>query len=369
MPKTKLQQVTEFGQSIWMDYIQRSMIKSGGLKSYVDKGLRGITSNPSIFEKAISGTDEYDEQIRVLTLEGKSVEEIYEALVVDDIRQAADELRPVFDNSRGTDGFVSLEVNPHLAYDQQGTVNEAKHLARAVDRPNIMIKVPATAEGILAFQELTGDGVNVNVTLIFSTTQYDVVAEAYLIALQERSGKLKAVDGISSVASLFISRMDVKVDKMLDELGSPEAKALKGKIGIANAKIAYQRFKKFFSGRRWDYLHDKGANFQRMLFGSTSTKNPQYSDVMYVDNLIGQHTVNTIPPKTIDAFLDHGTVASTLEFNLDEAREQLEELNKLEIDLGDVTRQLLDEGIEKFMEPYDKLMRTIAEKKEEYVIA
>ena len=234
---------------------------------------------------------------------------------------------------------------------------------------NVMIKVPATAEGTLAFQDLTRDGVNINVTLIFSVTQYDIIAEAYLIALQERAGKLEPVDRIASVASLFVSRLDVKVDKILDELGTPEAKNTQGKIGIANAKMVYQRFKKFFSGRRWDYLHGKNANFQRVLYGSTSTKNPEYSDVMYVDNLIGQHTVNTIPPKTIDAFLDHGTAASTLEYNLEEARKQLEQLEKLGIDLDKVTRQLLDEGIEKFVRPYDKLMKTLTEKKAEYVIA
>ena len=373
MTVTKLHKVAEFGQSIWMDHIQRSMIKSGELESYIHNGLRGITSNPSIFEKAIAETNEYDDQIHALTLEGKSVEEIYETLVIDDIRMAADKLRPVFDKSGGKDGFISLEVNPHLAHDQQGTVNEAKHLFATVDLPNIMIKVPATAEGILAFKELIRDGVNINVTLMFSTTQYDVVAETYLIALQERTGSPKEVinNRISSVASLFVSRMDAKVDKMLDELGAPEAKTLKGRIGIANAKIVYQRFKKFFSGRRWDweYLHNKGADFQRVLFGSTSTKNPEYSDVMYVDSLIGQHTVNTIPPKTIDAFLDHGTVAATLENNLDEAHEQMEQLSKLGIDLDDVTRQLLNEGIEKFSEPYDNLMKTIAEKKAEYVAA
>ena len=352
-----------------MDYIQRSMIESGELESYIDRGISGITSNPSIFEKAIAETDEYDEQIRSLTLEGKSFEQIYETLVVDDIRLAADELRSVFNRTRSADGYVSLEVNPHLAHDRQGTINEAKHFLHAVDRPNILIKVPATSEGILAFKELTRGGVNINMTLMFSTAQYDIVAEAYLIALQERAGKLHRVDQVASVASFFVSRVDVKVDPMLDAINTPEANALKGKIGIANAKVAYQRFNKFFSGRRWDYLHDKHAHFQRVLFGSTSTKNPEYSDVMYVDNLIGKHTVNTIPPQTINAFMDHGTVASTLDSNVDEAREQLDQLSKLGIDLGDVTRELLDEGLEKFARPYDKLMETIKQKQSEYVIA
>lgn len=369
MAQTKLHQITKLGQSIWMDYIQRSMIESGEMKSYIDRGVRGLTSNPAIFAKAITETTEYDEQIRRLTLDGKSVEEIYETLIVEDIQSAADELRPIFNKSRGADGYVSLEVNPHLAHDRQGTINEVKHLFSAVNRPNVMIKVPGTSEGILAYQELIENGVNINVTLLFSITQYDIVAEAFLVALQERAGKLDRIDRIASVASFFVSRIDVKVDKMLDELGTPEADALKGRIGIANAKIAYQHFKKFFNGRRWDYLRDRGANFQRVLYGSTSTKNPEYSDVMYVDNLIGEHTVNTIPPKTIDAFLDHGTAASTLENDIDEAHEQLEQLSKLGIDLDDVTRQLLDEGVEKFSKPYDKLIQTISDKQAEFAIA
>ena len=369
MDQTNLHKATELGQSIWLDYIHRSMIRSGELEQWVKMGLRGITSNPDIFKKAIAESEEYDEQIHQLVRAGKSSQEIYEALAIEDIREAADILRPTFNATDGADGFISLEVNPHLAYDQQGTINEAKRLSGAVDRPNVMIKVPATAEGILAFKDLTRDGIKINVTLMFSIRQYDIVAEAYIIALQERSARVHAVDQIASVASLFVSRIDTKVDKLLDALGAPEAHALKGRIGLANAKICYQRFRKFFSGMRWDYMVEKGAHYQRLLFGSTGTKNPDYSDVMYLDNLIGPNTVNTVPPKTLDAFIDHGRVANTLERNIDEAYQQLEQLEELGIDLDDVTSQLLGEGVEKFSESYDGLMEAIKEKQAAFTIA
>jgi transaldolase len=367
MTKTKLHKLTELGQSIWLDFIRRSLIKSGDLAVYVQKGLRGMTSNPAIFEKAIAETDEYDDQIQSLTLEGKSAQETYEALAIDDIRSAADILYPVFDESEGADGYISLEVNPHLAHDKQATVNEALRLFEAVDRPNVMIKVPATAEGLLAVQELIEAGININVTLMFSMAQYDMVAEAYISALDKRAANVYDLHHIASVASFFVSRIDVKVDKMLDEIGTPEAKALKGKIGIANAKMAYQHFKNTFQGKRWDFLEDKGARLQRVLYGSTSTKNPEYSDVMYVDGLIGSNTVNTIPPKTLEAFMDHGTVAVTLDRDIDEARQQLEQLEKVGISLDDVTRELLDEGVEKFVKPYDKLIETIAQKQADLI--
>ena len=369
MAKTKLHKLTELGQSIWLDYIRRSLIKSGDLALYVEKGLRGMTSNPAIFEKAIAETDEYDDQIQSLALEGKTAQEIYEHLAIDDIRSAADILHPVFDESEGADGYISLEVNPHLAHDRKTTVNEALRLFESVDRPNVMIKVPATAEGLLAIQELIEAGININVTLMFSMAQYDMVAEAYISALEKRAAKVYDLHHIASVASFFVSRIDVKVDKMLDEIGTPEAKALKGKIGIANAKMAYQHFKETFRGKRWDFLAEKGARLQRVLYGSTSTKNPEYSDVMYVDGLIGKHTVNTIPPKTLEAFMDHGTVALTLERDLDEAREQLDQLEKLGVNLDDVTRDLLDEGVEKFVKPYDKLIEAIAEKQANIIMA
>jgi transaldolase len=329
----------------------------------VDKGLYGVTSNPAIFADAIAKSDVYDDQIQKLALDSKSPEEIYEELAIEDARMAAHVLRPVFDETKGNDGYFSLEVNPHLAHDRVGTINEAFRLFKAVDRPNIMIKVPATPEGILAFKELTEEGININVTLMFSLAQYDLVAEAFISALEKRAANVYNVKTIASVASLFISRVDTKVDKMLDALNTPKAKSLKGRIGIANAKIAYQHFKEAFLSERWEHLADKGGRLQRALYGSTGTKNPDYSDVMYVENLIGPNTVNTVPPETLEAFLEHGRVALTLESNLDQARAQLEQLAKLGIDLDAVTHELLIEGVEKFMISYDSLIKSIAEKK------
>ena len=339
------------------------------LKLYVQKGLRGVTSNPAIFDKAIAQSEDYDKQIQSLALQGKSAQEIYEALAIEDARRAADVLRQVYDQTGGADGYFSLEVNPHLAHDKAGTIAEAKRLFNAVDRPNVLIKVPGTAEGLLAIQELIFEGLNINATLLFSLTQYDMVAEAYLAGLDRRAARIFDLHQIASVASLFVSRVDVKVDRLLDALNSPEAKALKGKIGIANAKIVYQSFKKTFSGPRWQYLKQKGAHVQRVLFGSTSTKNPDYSDVLYVDNLIGPDTVNTIPPRTIEAVMDHGTVTRTLDQDLDLARDQLKQLSDLGIRLDDVTRQLIDEGVDKFVKPYDQLIETIAEKQANLITA
>jgi transaldolase len=363
MTRTKLHKLADLGQSVWLDYIHRTLINSGGLRDYIDKGLRGVTSNPTIFAEAITKSDVYDDQIQKLALDGKSPQEIYEEIAVEDSRMAADVLRPVFDETEGIDGFFSLEVNPHLAHDKMGTINEAFRLFRAVDRPNIMIKVPGTAEGVLAFKELIEEGININVTLMFSMAQYDLVAEAFISALEKRVANVYNVKTIASVASLFVSRVDTKVDEMLDALDTPRANSLKGKIGIANTKMLYQRFKEFFQSERWDHLADKGARLQRVLFGSTGTKNPAYSDVMYVENLIGPNTVNTVPPETLEAFLEHGTIALTLESNLDEARTQLKELAELGIDLDDVTHQLLIEGVEKFAKPYDALIKTLTEKK------
>lgn len=363
MTRTKLHTLAEVGQSVWLDYIRRSLLTSGGLQTYVDKGLRGVTSNPSLFEKSIADSIDYDEQIQKLALLGKTPQEIYEELVVEDARMAADILRPVYEETDGNDGFFSLEVNPHLAHDQPGTVNEAIRLFARVDRPNVMIKVPATAEGVLAFQELIEEGININVTLMFSLSQYDHIAEAYLTAMENRAANVYNLKQIASVASIFVSRLDTTVDKMLDAFVSEKVKALKGKIGIANAKMAYQRYKQYFQSERWQRLAEKGARVQRVLYGSTGTKNPKYSDVMYVENLIGADTVNTVPPKTLEQFLDHGTVALTLESGLEEAQAQLSSLAELGIDLDDVTQELLDEAVQNFVEPYDSLIKTITEKK------
>src|SRR5688500_3421759 len=365
--KTKLHTLAEVGQSVWLDHIDRPLITSGDWLNYVAGGRAGLTSNPQFFQRAFGEGGHYVRQFQDFAPEGKSEQKIYEALTVEDSRMAADVLRPVFDESDGTDGFFSLEVNPHLAHDRQGTVNEATRLFTLVDRPNVMIKVPATQEGVQAFQQLIEDGININVTLMFSLEQYDQIAEAYLSALEKRAANIYKIRQIASVASIFVSRLDTNLDKMLDAFKTPKADALKGTIAIANAKMAYQHFKEYFLSERWKHLEEKGARIQKVLYGSTGTKNPDYSDVMYVENLIGPNTINTIPPKTLEMFLDHGTVALTLESGLDESRAQLHQLAELGIDLDEVTRQLLDEGVENFVKPYDELIKTITEKKMELV--
>jgi len=359
---TKLHKLAELGQAIWLDYIRRSFIEQGDLNDLVEDGLRGVTSNPSIFEKAIAGSNDYDDSLRRLSGQGRSPQEIYEALAIEDIQMAADVLRPVYDETDGNDGYVSLEVSPDLAHDTEGTIEEARRFFAAVDRPNVMIKVPATAEGIPAIETLIGEGINVNVTLMFSLDQYDAVSEAYISGLETLDANGGELSQVASVASFFISRVDVKVDRMLDEIGTPAAQELKGSIGIANAKMAYQRFKAAFSGERWERLEDRGARLQRVLWASTSTKDPAYSDTLYPDNLIGPHTVNTLPPSTLNAFRDHGTVALTLETELLAERARLEKLADLGIDLDQVTDELLAEGVEKFARPFSDLMESIAEK-------
>ena len=365
MAGTKLHELSKLGQSVWLDFIQRSLIRSGDLLDYVEQGLSGITSNPAIFEKAISQSSEYDAQMEQLAVAGKSAQEIYEALTVEDARLAADVLRPVFDRTHGNDGFFSLEVEPHLAHDQHGSVIAAERLFKAVDRPNVMIKIPSTEEGYAAIQQLIEEGININITLMFSLSHYERVAEAYISGLEKRLANGYDVKHVASVASFFVSRVDTKVDELLDKYKTPEAESLKGKIGIANAKMAYQRFTEIFKSQRWSHLAERGARIQRVLYGSTGTKNPQYSDVMYVNNLIGPHTINTIPPDTLEAFMDHGTVALTLEDDLGEARSQLNQLAELGINLDDIASQLLAEGIEKFILPYDSLINVITEKSAE----
>lgn len=362
MAKSKLDQLADLGQAAWLDFIRRSFITSGELKALVEKGLRGVTSNPSIFEKAIAGSDDYDEQLFCLAKEGVAVEQIYERMAVSDIQQAADVLRPVYDRTNGLDGYVSLEVSPDLARQTQATIDEARRLFAAVNRPNVMIKVPATAEGIPAIRTLIGEGININVTLMFSLEQYDEVAEAYLEGLEKLATQGGDLSKVASVASFFVSRVDVMVDEMLEKLQTPEAAALKGKIGIANAKMAYQRFSETFKGERWERLAARGARVQRVLWASTSTKDPSLPDTIYVDNLIGPHTINTLPPETLIAFQDHGTLAVTVTAELDEARDQLDRLAELGINLDQVTRRLLEEGIVKFQKPFKSMMESIAAK-------
>jgi transaldolase/glucose-6-phosphate isomerase len=362
---TKLHELAELGQAVWLDYIRRSFIVSGDLQALVDDGLRGVTSNPSIFEKAIAGSTDYDQHLQRLVEKGRTVEEIYEALTLDDIRRAADVLRPVYDATDCSDGYVSLEVSPTLAQDTGGTVAEAQRLFKALDRPNVMIKVPATREGIPAIERLIGEGINVNVTLMFSLAHYDAVAKAYLAGLEKLMMAGGDLSRVASVASFFVSRVDRVVDPQLEAVGNAE---LQGKIAVANAKLAYARFRETFSGKRWERLAAEGARVQRPLWASTSTKNPLYSDVLYVDSLIGPHTVNTMPPQTLNAFRDHGTAAVTVDKELDEARAHIDQLAELGIDLDAITENLQDDGVTAFVKSFEGLMASITEKRERLLV-
>jgi transaldolase/glucose-6-phosphate isomerase len=361
---TKLHQLANLGQAIWFDYIRRLFITSGDLQALIDEGLRGVTSNPAIFEKAIAGSTDYDQDLHRLVDEGRSVGEIYEALALDDIQRAADLLRPVYDRTGGADGYVSLEVNPSLAHDTDGTIAEARRLFAALDRPNVMIKVPATPAGIPAIETLIGEGINVNVTLMFSLAHYEAVAEAYIAGLVKLAADGGNVSQVASVASFFVSRVDTAADLALEAIGPPETVALQGKIANANAKVTYARFREVFRGERWERLAAQGARVQRPLWASTSTKNPLYPDTLYVDSLIGPDTVNTVPPATLSAFRDHGTVALTLEAGLEEARAQLAQLAEVGVDLDAITQKLQDDGVAAFAKAFDSLMASIAEKRD-----
>jgi transaldolase len=359
---TRLHELTKHGQSIWYDNIRRALIDSGELQSMLDAGVVGVTSNPSIFEKAIVGSADYDGAIQALVADGKSVEEIYEALVLEDIQRTADLLRPVYEDTNGVDGFVSLEVSPALAHDTAGTIADAQRLHAALTRPNVMIKVPATPAGIPAIEALIGEGINVNVTLIFGLDTYESVAEAYLAGLEKLSAAGGDVSKVASVASFFISRIDSAVDTALADMNN---EALQGKIAIANAKMAFARSHAIFSGDRWRKLADQGARVQRLLWASTGTKNPTYSDTRYLDELIGQDTVNTVPPATLDAFLDHGAIAPTLGQGLDKARSQLKQLAGLGIDLDAITQTLQDDGVASFAKSFESLMAGVAAKRDQ----
>jgi len=348
------------GQSIWLDYIDRALLTGGGLEALVEEGLRGVTSNPSIFHKAISGGEDYDEGIRELIGADPAVapETLLEWLTVEDVQLAADILRPVFDESAGEDGYVSLEVSPHLAHDADATVAAARHLWRAVRRDNLMIKVPGTREGLTAIEELTAEGINVNVTLLFSVERYVEAANAWLRGLARNPEPR----GIASVASFFVSRIDTKVDAALEAAGTGQALELRGRIAIANAKRAYQRFKTLLDGEAYAAQRARGARPQRLLWGSTSAKNPSYPDLLYVESLIGLHTVNTVPPETLDALRDHGRVAATLETDVDRAERDLEGLAALGIDLEAITGELEREGVEAFAKAHDALLEVLASK-------
>jgi transaldolase/glucose-6-phosphate isomerase len=353
----------ELDQSIWLDYIRRNLIVGGELKKMVDEdGLKGVTSNPTIFEKALSGSSDYDSTLKDKLLQDphSSTRALYETLVVKDIQMAADILRPVFDRTNGRDGYVSLELSPNLAFDTKGSIKEARYFWKLLDRPNVMLKVPATKEGIPVIEQLISEGMNVNVTLMFSMNHYVDVSEAYIRGLEKASDPSK----IASVASFFVSRVDTAVDNKLKEIGSDAALSLKGKIAIANSKLVYQRFKEVFSGTRWEKLTKKGGRVQRVLWASTGTKDPEYSDVLYVEGLIGPATVNTLPPATLNAFRDHGIASNTLEANLVEASDALQRLEDVGVDLGEITDKLLVEGAEKFSKSYEQLLSALEDKAE-----
>jgi len=358
---SKFHELSDLGQSIWYDYIRRLFITSGELQSLIDEGLRGITSNPSIFEKAINGSSDYDEEIRSLVEMDRSVEEIYEALVLEDISRAADILLPVYESTRGVDGYVSLEVSPTLAHDTEDTITEARRLFEALGRSNVMIKVPSTPAGIQAIEELIASGINVNATLIFSLDHYRSVAEAYLRGLENRLEDGGDVSRIASVASFFISRVDAEVDRVLDSMGNKE---LQGKTAIANAKMAYGTFKQTFTGPRWERLAASGSRVQRPLWASTGVKNPLYPDTLYVDQLIGPDTVNTVPPAIFNAFRDHGSVAPRLTERLEEAQSRLAQLEELGIDLKSITQKLQKEGVQAFSDSFETLMASITRKRD-----
>lgn len=368
MSTNPLIELTRLGQSVWNDNIERKLITSGELKRLIDEdGLSGVTSNPAIFEKAIAGSDLYADQLRDSSEQGKSAQEIYEALAIQDIQMAADVLAGVYQRTGGTDGFVSLECSPLLASDTQGTIEETSRLWRLVDRKNVMIKIPGTPEGIPAIEQGIYEGININITLLFSLHSHDQTMEAYIRGLERRAAEGKPIDNISSVASFFVSRIDSAVDKELerrisqttDEQEKLKLQSLLGRIAIANAKMAYQRYKKVFHGERFAALKQKGAQVQRPLWASTSTKNPVYPDVYYVEALIGPETVDTLPPATIVAFRDHGRARVTLEDNLEEERALLARLAEVGISLDQVTGHVLADAVRLFVEPFEKLLKTI----------
>lgn len=370
MKETPLLKLERLGQSIWMDFIRRGMISSGELKQLIEEdGLRGVTSNPSIFEKAITGSRDYDDTIRALALGGKSVDQIYAALTVEDIQQVADLFRPVYDRLDGADGLVSLEVSPRLAHDTAGTVADARRLWVAVARPNVMIKVPGTIEGLPAIQQLIGEGINVNITLLFGLPRYRQVAEAYIAGLETLAAQGKPLKSVASVASFFLSRIDTLLDSTLEKIMvADKSKAdfveiFRGQVAIFSAKAAYQIYKEIFDSERFSKLKDQGARTQRVLWASTSTKNPAYNDLKYVEALIGPETIDTIPLETLAAYRDHGKPASRLNKDGVKAAGMLRRLSEAGIDLDRVTQQLEDEGVEKFVKAFDALMNTLEEKR------
>lgn len=375
MPKNPLFELQQHGQSVWYDSIGRSLIRSGGLRTLVDDyAVVGVTSNPTIFDKAISGSTDYDEDIRALAGMGQSAPQIFEKLATDDVRMACDVLRPVYEQTNGLDGRVSIEVSPYLAFRTEETVEEARRLWHTVDRPNLLIKIPATREGIPAIQQMIHEGVSINVTLLFAVSFYEAVMEAYMAGLERRVAEGKAVEQIHSVASFFVSRVDTMVDQEISaRIGATQNPAeqellrhLLGKAAVANTKAAYQAFKRVFKSPRWDALAVKGANLQRPLWASTSTKNPTYPDTLYIAELIGPHTVNTIPENALRAFADHGVVrGNTVEEGVEDAQWVLGQLAKAGINLQNIVEErLLEEGARLFAESFDRLLAGLQKKRD-----
>ncbi len=364
----RLARLHESGQSVWLDFISRGLISSGELRRMIAQdGLRGMTSNPTIFERAIVGSSDYDRQMQDLAVSGMTSAEIFDQSSATDVRLAADELRGVFDDEVGADGYVSIEVGPWMAADTEATVAEAHRLSALVDRPNVMVKIPATAAGIPAIARCLAEGMNINITLMFSMADYEAVSGAYLRALEERLKRGEPIDAIASVASFFVSRVDTLVDKTIDEklrTGLPpelreRLESLRGRLAVANAKLVYERFREVFSGERWRRLSENGARIQRVLWASTSTKNPAYSDTKYVDELIGPDTVSTMTQETMAAFNDHGTVRRTVDEDVAEAHRLFREAAEAGIDMGAVTRQLQVEGVAAFETSYESLLGSL----------
>ncbi len=371
MKNNPLIELERLGQSVWLDFINRNLISSNELHRLIeDDGLTGITSNPAIFEKAISGSEEYDDEIRIMTRQGKDSKTIYEAISLKDLQMAADEFLPVYERKDGTDGFVSMEVDPHLAHDTKGTIKEARRLWKALNRPNVLIKVPATLKGLPAITQLISEGINVNITLLFGLPRYRHVAEAYIAGMEKLAAKGKPMYRVASVASFFISRIDTLVDPMEEQfqaLGAEQAhfaSEIKGQVGIASAKVAYKIYKDIFLSERFEKLADKGAKTQRLLWASTGTKNPEYSDIKYVEALIGEDTINTIPLETLDAYRDHGNPEPRLGIDIEKAEWVMGNLAESNINIDKLTLQLENEGIDKFNKQFDLIMSTLDKARE-----
>jgi transaldolase len=358
---TKLHDLHEVGQSPWIDNLTRQSVRYGGLERLVDDGIRGVTSNPTIFQKAMTGSDDYDEQFREIA-GAESVDAAFWEMAMDDVRGALGVLRALYDTSGGGDGFVSLEVSPTLAADTAGTIEAARSIHSKVALPNLMVKIPATAEGIPAIRQMISEGRNINVTLIFSLPRYGEVIEAYISGLEAFADAGGDVTRVHSVASFFVSRVDTEVDRRLDHIGGDTAAGLAGKAAVAQARMAYQLFTERFSGGRWKSLAARGAHAQRPLWASTSTKNPAYPDLLYVDSLIGPDTVNTMPDATVDAFRDHGTVARTIDVDVDGARAHLDRLADIGVDTAAVAETLTEEGVASFSKSFEELMASLSEK-------